>query len=344
MAYIRKKDQSSKSHCAAQKPCTAHSPTFLSPRPQFPAHLMTPPRASPTPSPTRFPAQTPGGPREHTTCPPPPGKPEETSSPHAPTTVPKALGPEAAPRRLAHVPSRAQAVGDAEAGPRAPSPCPFREMTFHAGVQRKVINWTLEAEPASSHPAWSHKEPPPGQPGLCAPATLRGGEQLTLTRPPAPQKEAPYSPERRPAPQEREELGIHMSPVDRRASGRRSQAGVSAHEGPRPERITGSRVEACPGPMLSQACRTHQGTQPNPTHSPPTGCLPGALLPQHLRWLGRRPSGAFFCGCPGSPCPQPPGHRGVSGAPVCAFTHAHVCVPPRALSCAPGSPWALVPP
>lgn len=64
--------------------------------------------------------------------------------PLQPTTA-KAAGPPSL-RTLAHRPSLAQA------GLRAPSPCPFREMTFHAGVRRKVINQTPEAEPASNHP------------------------------------------------------------------------------------------------------------------------------------------------------------------------------------------------
>lgn len=191
-------------------------------------------------------------------------------------------------------------MGDAEAGLRAPLPCPFRKMTFHAGVQRKVINRTPEAAPASTHPPGRTKSR--RRAGL-APMLPRGREVgLTLPHPCLGRK--PPTALRGAWPLRRGKSragGIPASPVDRRASGRKSQAGELARralglrEGPGAVWRWAGAAESCPGPKLSLPCWTLQGTQPSPG---PTDGLPTS---QHLRWLGRRPSGAFFCGLSSHP-------------------------------------------
>lgn len=135
-----------------------------------------------------------------------------------------------------------------------PSLFTFREMTFQAGVQRKVINWTSEGQACSQVTCLATQRATTGQrqSGCCTPCTTRnGGGSLASTH--TPKRSSAEARGGRPAADEGKV--DHASLVDLWAPRQSHQASMFAHKGSWLERGTVSRVEAAQSsPGVPQLC------------------------------------------------------------------------------------------
>ena len=157
------------------------------------------------------------------------------------TALSQGLGTTAAAPSPA-APSLTQTHGEAGLAGEFSSSCTFKEMTFQAGVQRKVINWTPEGLACSQVTclATQRATTGPHQSCRCTPHTLREGGSSLASNHTSKGSPAGATGGRPAADEGRVD---HASLVDLWAPRQNHQASMFAHKGSWLERGTGSRVE-----------------------------------------------------------------------------------------------------
>ena len=236
MAYIKEKDQSSKSHCAGRKTWHTLRPPFLQPQASGSCQPGCTALGSQHPGPNTRPSPAPLRAAERTWSRRPQGMGGRSHSPRAKALGPLQLHPVLLP------PARPRPMGRRGLAREFPSPCTLKEMTFQAGVQRKVINWTPEGRACCqvTCPATQRATAGPHQSCRCTPHKSRdGGSSLTSNH---TSKGSPAGAAGgRPAAEEGRVA--HASLMDLWAPRQSHQARMFAHKGSWFERGTGSRVE-----------------------------------------------------------------------------------------------------